>query len=50
MFQEVKWYFPKLKNGHILTMPLNAGKKPQCIFFVKELNQIPDQISVGDIN
>ena len=50
VFQEVKWYFPKLKNGHILTMPLNAGKKPQCIFFVKELNQIPDQISVGDIN
>ena len=50
VFQEVKWYFPKLKNGHIITMPLNAGKKPQCIFFVKELNQIPDQISVGDIN
>jgi len=50
VFQEVKWYFPKLKNGHILTMPLNAGKKPSCVFFAKELNQIPDQISVGDIN
>ncbi len=50
VFQEVKWYFPKLKNGHILTMPLNAGAKPNCVYFAKELNQIPDSIQVGDIN
>ena len=49
VFQEVKWYFPKLKNGHILTMPMRAGEKPSCIFFAKELNQIPDQIQVGDL-
>tara|TARA_Y100001937_G_scaffold121730_1_gene180976 strand:+ start:2050 stop:2550 length:501 start_codon:yes stop_codon:yes gene_type:complete len=49
VFQEVKWYFPKLKNGHILTMPLRAGSEPSCVFFAKELNQIPDQIQVGDL-
>ncbi len=49
VFQEVKWYFPKLKNGHILTAPLNAGTKPSCVFFAKELNQIPDTIQVGDL-
>jgi len=49
VFQEVKWYFPKLKNGHILTMPIRAGNKPSCVFFAKELNQIPDQIQVGDL-
>ena len=49
VFQEVKWYFPKLKNGHILTMPIRAGSKPSCVFFAKELNQIPDQIQVGDL-
>jgi hypothetical protein len=49
VFQEVKWYFPKLKNGHVLTMPIKAGSKPSCVFFAKELNQIPDQIQVGDI-
>ena len=49
VFQEVKWYFPKLKNGHILTMPLNAGEKPNCVYFAKELNQIPDSIQVGDL-
>ena len=49
VFQEVKWYFPKLKNGHVLTMPIKAGSKPSCVFFAKELNQIPDQIQVGDL-
>ena len=49
VFQEVKWYFPKLKNGHVLTMPVKAGSKPSCVFFAKELNQIPDQIQVGDL-
>ena len=49
IYQEVKWYFPKLKNGHILTMPIRAGSKPSCVFFAKELNQIPDQIQVGDL-
>ena len=49
VFQEVKWYFPKLKNGHILTAPIKAGNKPSCVFFAKELNQIPDQIQVGDL-
>jgi hypothetical protein len=49
VFQEVKWFFPKLKNGHILTAPLHQGSKPNCIYFAKELNQIPDQIQVGDL-
>ena len=49
VIQEVKWYFPKLKNGHILTAPIKAGNKPNCVFFAKELNQIPDQIQVGDL-
>ena len=49
VFQEVKWFFPKLKNGHILTAPLTAGDKPNCVYFAKELNQIPDVIQVGDL-
>ena len=45
----MKWFFPKLKNGHILTAPLTSGDKPNCIYFAKELNQIPDVIQVGDL-
>jgi hypothetical protein len=48
VFQDVKWYFPKLKNGHIITVPTSNGPNPPCLFFAKETNQIPDVINVGD--
>ena len=48
VFQDVKWYFPKLKHGHIMSVPLNDRPNPPCMFFAKEINQIPDVINVGD--
>jgi len=40
VYQDVKWYFPKLKNGHLLTVPLEDGPEPKCAMFVKEANKI----------
>lgn len=42
IFQDVKWFFPKLKNGHILSVPLEDKEKPRCAFFVKEINKLSD--------
>ena len=42
VFQEVKWYFPKLKHGHIMTAPLTETPNSPSVFFAKEINQIPD--------
>ena len=39
IFQDVKWYFPKMKNGHYLTVPLSSGTNPPCAFFVKEVSR-----------
>lgn len=39
VYQDVKWYFPKMKPGQLLTTPLNAGEKPICSFFVKEVSR-----------
>lgn len=39
IFQDVKWYFPKMKNGQILTVPLNDEPNPPCAFFVKEVSR-----------
>ena len=47
-YNDVKWYFPKLKHGHIMSVPLNDRPNPPCMFFAKEINQIPDVINVGD--
>ena len=48
VFQDVKWYLPKLKHGHILAVPIDEGKTPACVYFAKDINQLPDEIQVGD--
>mgnify|MGYP003656591665 FL=1 len=49
IFQDVKWFFPKLKHGHMLLIPLEDGANPRCAMFVKEANKIPQEIDVGHL-
>jgi len=49
VYQEVKWYFPKLKFGHILAVPLTENKDSNCAYFVKDTNKIPDVLSTEDL-
>ncbi len=39
IYQDVRWYFPKMKNGQLLTVPLSNEKSPPCAFFVKEISR-----------
>ena len=39
VYQDVKFYFPKLKNGQLLTTPIQKKKNPNCAFFVKEVSR-----------
>ena len=48
VYQDVKWFFPKLKNGHLLAVPLEDGPEPVCAYFVKEANKVKD-IQAGDL-
>jgi hypothetical protein len=49
IYQEVKWYFPKLKYGHILAVPLEEKNNPKCVYFVKETAKLPDILSTDDL-
>jgi len=49
IFSETKWFFPKLKPGHILTIPLEDKTKPSCAYFVKEINKVPDILRIEQI-
>ena len=49
VYQEVKWYFPKLKFGHILAVPLGETHNSPCAYFVKDTNKIPDVLSTEDL-
>jgi hypothetical protein len=38
-YNDVKWYFPKMKNGQLLATPIQFGNKPDCVYFVKEISR-----------
>lgn len=49
VYNDVKWYAPKLKFGHLLCVPLHDGPKPACILLVKEANKIPEVLDLDEI-
>jgi hypothetical protein len=38
-YNDVKWYFPKMKNGQLLAVPIEDGPKPLCAYFVKDISR-----------
>ena len=38
-YTDVKWYFPKVKNGQLLSVPITEGKDPLCAYFVKDISR-----------
>jgi len=50
IYQDVKWYFPKLKPGQMLAVPLEEGKeKPLCAYFVKDISRQSEVVNYGKI-
>lgn len=39
IYMDVKWYFPKMRNGQLLATPLCDGNNPPCAYFVKEISR-----------
>jgi hypothetical protein len=48
-YNDVKWYFPKMKNGQLLTVPLTEGANPQCAYFVKDISRQMETIDYGKL-
>jgi hypothetical protein len=38
-YNDVKWFFPKMKTGQLLSVPITTGSKPLCAFFVKDISR-----------
>lgn len=38
-YNDVKWYFPKIKNGQLLSIPITEEENPLCAFFVKDVSR-----------
>ena len=48
-YQDVKWYFPKMKNGHLLSVPITNEHNPLCAFFVKDISRQCEVIEYGKL-
>ena len=46
-YNEVKWYFPKMKNGQLLAVPIEEGENPLCAYFVKDISRQNELIDYG---
>lgn len=46
VYADVKWFFPKLRDGNMLAVPLTLGHEPLCSFFVKERSKILDNLRI----
>ena len=49
IFQDVRWYFPKMKNGQLLTVPLTNDFNPPCSYFVKEISRQSEVVDLGNL-
>jgi|TARA_B100000214_G_scaffold72678_2_gene48696 hypothetical protein len=48
-YNDVKWYFPKIKTGQLLSIPITNGDDPMCAFFVKDINRQSEVIDYGKL-
>jgi hypothetical protein len=49
VFNDVTWHVPRLKYGHILSVPLHDGPNPACAFFLKDANKLPESLDITKI-
>ena len=48
-YSDVKWYFPKMKNGQLLAVPISDDPEPLCAYFVKDISRQCEVVSYSDL-
>jgi hypothetical protein len=49
IYQDVKWYFPKLRPGQMLAVPLQENtKSPMCAYFVKDISRASEIVNYSN--
>ena len=49
IYQDVKWYFPKLRPGQLLAVPINSDSDPICAYFVKDISRQSEVINYSKV-
>jgi hypothetical protein len=46
LYSDVKWFFPKLKQGQILSIPIETGTGPRCVYCAKDINKQNEVVDI----
>ena len=44
---DIHWFAPKLRHGHILSVPIENKKNPLCVYLVSDNSKLPETIDVS---
>ena len=48
-YNDVKWFFPKMKSGQLLAVPIEEKENSLCAFFVKDISRQSEIIDHGKL-
>lgn len=49
IYQDMRWYMPKLKPGQLLAVPLTNDSEPACVYFVRDISKQSEIINYSKI-
>ena len=49
IYQDMRWYMPKLKPGQLLAVPLNNKPEPDCVYFVRDISKQSEIVNYSKI-
>lgn len=48
-YNDVKWFFPKMRSGQLLSVPITDSANSLCAFFVKDISRQNEIIDYGKL-
>ena len=48
-YNDVKWYFPKVRNGQLLSVPVQDQDTPLCAYFIKDVTRQTEVVKYGEL-
>jgi len=49
IYNEVKWYTPKLRQANFLAIPIENKDNPRCCYFIKDTNKVPEILDASEL-
>ena len=49
IYNEVEWFFPRVRNNQLIAIPLELTPEPQCAYFIKDVNRNNDSVHLNKL-